>query len=332
MEMLNQILKGLIRELLDQDGVNELMINGPHRIYIEKNGVMSKYDDVNKEITYDYLAEIANLIASHVNSIIDRDSPILSATLPTNERIEMVIPPACDKDQFVFSFRKPAAKHFTLDDYLNQDYFEFVNKSFKKNKITEDNDKLKFYIKNESWAEFFELLVSSKKNVIVAGAVGSGKTHFINMLLSMIPHNERIITIENAREVLMQDDDKKRNMINLLSRENVKNITEIKNSDLLKSCLRLRPDRILLSEIRGTDAFDFLNGLHVGLSGSMTSIHANNTQDVYIRLVNMLSMSEYTNGLNKQDMLDYCKESLDVILFCEKTNGKWRMTDVDTAF
>ena len=332
MEMLNQILKGFIREILDVKGINELMINGPHRIYIEKNGVMTEYDDADLEITYDYLTEITNLIASHVSSVVDRDSPILSATLPSGERIEIVIPPACDKNQFVFSFRKPAAKHFTLDDYIEQDYFELINKSFHKEKLTEDNDKLKFYIKNRNWSDFFKLLVTSKKNVIVAGAVGSGKTHFINMLLSMIPMNERIITIENAREVLMKDTDKKRNMINLLSRANVKNITEIKNNDLLKSCLRLRPDRILLSEIRGDDAFDFLNSLHVGLSGSMTSIHANSTEDVSTRLVNMLSMSKFTSGFNKDDMLEYCGNSLDVILFCEKSNGKWRMTDVKTAF
>jgi len=332
MEMLNQILTGLLRDLLDQEGVNELMINGPHRIYIEKNGIIEQYNDINKDITYDYLCEIANLVASHVSSVVDEDSPILSASLPSNERVEIVVPPACDSDQFVFSFRKPAAKHFSIDDYIEQDYFELVNKAHNKNKITENNEQLKNHIKNENWSDFFKLLVTSKKNVMVAGAVGSGKTHFINMLLKSIHIDERLITIENAREVLKQDEDKKRNMINLLSRENVKHITEIKNSDLLKSCLRLRADRILLSEIRGEDAFDFLNGLHVGLSGSMTSIHANSTEDVYIRLVNMLSMSKFTGGLNKQDMLDYIHESLEVILFCEKNNGKWRMTSVDTSF
>ncbi len=332
MEMLNQILKGIIRDILDQDGVNELMINGPHRLYVEKNGLMSQYNDVDQIITYDYLTEIANLVASNMSSVLDRDSPILSATLPSNERVEIVIPPACDKNQFVFSFRKPAAKHFSLEDYLAQDYFELINKAHLADKINEDNDKLKQYIKNEQWGLFFPLLVSSKKNVMVAGAVGSGKTHFINALLNMIPIDERIITIENAREVLSQEHDKKRNIVNLLSREKVKNITEIKNSELLKSCLRLRPDRILVSEIRGEDAFDFLNSLHMGLTGSMTSIHANDTKDVYTRLANMLSMSELTNGLSKDDITDYCRASLDVILFCDKTNGKWRMTGVDTTF
>jgi type IV secretion system protein VirB11 len=182
------------------------------------------------------------------------------------------------------------------------------------------------------WPDFMKLMISSKKSVLLSGATGSGKTGFINMLLGLIGNQERLITIEDSREVLTRSPDKKRNMINLLSRDKGKNTIPITNSDLLKACLRLRPDRVLLSEIRGEDAFVFFNSLHTGHSGSLSTIHANSAEDIWIRLVNMMSMAAETGGLTKSDILEYCKSSLDVVMHCEKSDGKWRMLDVITHF
>ncbi len=311
------------------DKVNEVMINAPHNVFVEVEGKIKKFDDVNKKFSLQFLKEFSTLISTYTKQDFSELNPILSGTIHTGMRTQIVMPPACDFNQFVLSIRKPSEKTWSLEQYLEMGYFDRINKIVEaKQEKDEVIDKLKFYEKNEHWVDFFKLIVSSRKNVIIAGATGSGKTEFTKCLINCIPHDERIITIEDAREVFNGDMFRERNIVNLLTSPQAMNKRQITFSELVIACLRLRPDRILMSELRGSEAFDFLNGINTGHSGSLTSLHTNSAEEVYTRLVTMIKQSESGRGLSKDDIFEYCKNSIDVILYCDKTNGVWTMKEV----
>jgi len=326
--MINLWITGALRQILDRENVNEVMINSPHNVFIETNGVMDSYDDTTNSFTLRYLQEIASLTANETKQSINKNSPILSATFPSGERIQVIMPPACAPEQFVISIRKPSVHNYTLDDYVNMGFFDSVNKSIIKNGINEHDEKLSFYEGKEDWPNYMREAVAGKKNIIISGGTGSGKTTFTNMLLNLINPEERLISLEDAREVLKGDQYLKRNIVNLLTSQAAKGKEPVTFSELIKACLRLRPDRILLSELRGSEAFDFLNAINTGHNGSITSLHANSAKSVYDRLVTMIKMSDAGRGLNKADIYDYCKSSIDIIMQCEKCNGVWRMVNV----
>ena len=311
------------------DKVNEVMINAPHNVFVEVEGKIKKFDDVNKKFSLQFLKEFSTLISTYTKQDFSELNPILSGTIHTGMRTQIVMPPACDFNQFVLSIRKPSEKTWSLEQYLEMGYFDRINKIVEaKQEKDEVIDKLKFYEKNEHWVDFFKLIVSNRKNVIIAGATGSGKTEFTKCLINCIPHDERIITIEDAREVFNGDMFRERNIVNLLTSPQAMNKRQITFSELVIACLRLRPDRILMSELRGSEAFDFLNGINTGHSGSLTSLHTNSAEEVYTRLVTMIKQSESGRGLSKDDIFEYCKNSIDVILYCDKTNGVWTMKEV----
>jgi len=323
---------GPIDKILEIPDLNEIMINAPHDVFYEVNGNMRRYDDSEKVFNLEYLERITRVIAFDGSDDLNKNKSILSATMPLQEnhlaRVQVVIPPSCAKGQYVISIRKPSTKQFTLEEYSDLNFFDVVNETCKKKQLTEEDQLLNYYKEKHDWIKFMKLAVSSKKNIIISGGTGAGKTRFTNCLLGYIKPIERLITIEDARECLIQSCDKKRNMVNLLTSTEAPSKSAVGFDELIKACLRLRPDRILMSELRGKEAYDFLNGINTGHNGSITSLHTNSGLSVYDRLVTMIKMSESGKGLSKEDIYDYCKNSIDIIMHCGKSLGNWRLEEV----
>lgn len=254
-------LKPIERYLQDPE-VSEVMINGSQTIYIEKKGKLHKTDAVFTD-EEQLMAAVRN-IAQFVGRKIERTSPILDARLPDGSRIHAIIPP-CSRQGICMTIRK-----FSRDDLSVKDLVKFGSMSVE-------------------CAKFLNLCVTMAKNVIVAGGTSSGKTTLLNVLSGLIPDDQRIVVIEDATELQLQ----KEHVLNLETQPpDTQGKGEVTMRDLLRSSLRLRPDRIVIGEVRGGEAMDLLQAMNTGHSGSMSTIHANNPRLALSRLETLALMGE----------------------------------------
>lgn len=243
-----------IRAYLEDDDVSEIMINGPTSVYIEKKGKLQKTDA--KFISEPALKAAASNIAKSVGRLLNEDNPRLDARLPDGSRVHAVIPPLA-RCGTVIAIRKFKKDTITIDKMLTY------------GSLSEDAIKL------------IRALVLLHKNVIVSGATSSGKTSVLNALSSFIPNGERVLVIEDASELQLQQE----HIVPFETRKPDKNGNgEVTIRDLIHSSLRLRPDRLVIGEIRGGEALDLLQALNTGHAGSMSTIHANTSLDCLFRL------------------------------------------------
>ncbi len=261
-EILDDLLGfGPLQPLLEDDEISEVMVNGPKKVYIERKGKLSKTN-----ITFENDAAVIKLIEKIVLPLgrrIDADSPTVDARLPDGSRVNAVIPP-CALDGPVITIRK-----------------------FKKDKLTVDQ-LIKFGSITKGMAEFVRACVHSRLNIVISGGTGSGKTTLLNVLSSFIPEDERIITIEDAAELKLQQDHVVRLETKVADAEG-RHAVPIR--ELVRNSLRMRPDRIVVGECRGGEALDMLQAMNTGHDGSLTTLHANSPRDAISRLETMCMMA-----------------------------------------
>jgi pilus assembly protein CpaF len=252
---------GPLEVLLNDNEVTEIMVNGPHRIYVERKGKLELSDVVFKD--NNHVMNIINRIVSQVGRRVDESSPMVDARLVDGSRFNAVIPPLSLVGPSM-TIRKFSKKPFTA------------------------NDLIKFGSISPKMVSFLEACVKGRMNIIVAGGTGSGKTTLLNVLSSCIPNNERIVTIEDAAELqLMQD-----HVVTLESRPpNLEGKGQISIRDLVKNSLRMRPDRIIVGEVRSGETLDMLQAMNTGHDGSLTTAHANSPRELMSRLETMVLMS-----------------------------------------
>ena len=243
-----------ISEYLDDPGVTEVMINSPDDIWIERGGRLERTD--SKFDSAEALMSAVNNISQFVKRRIDDETPYMDARLPDGSRIHVILPP-CARKGICLDIRKFSAETLTLKRLIGF------------GSITRDA------------VEFLKASVYVKKNIIVSGGTGSGKTSLLNAVSSLVPNNERIIAIEDSSELQLQQDHVLLLESKLPDRHGK---GEVNIRDLLRSTLRLRPDRIIIGEIRGGEALDLLQAMNTGHGGSMTTIHANSPLDTLSRL------------------------------------------------
>jgi pilus assembly protein CpaF len=252
---------GPIEQLLADDAVSEIMVNGPKQIYIEKKGRL-----VRTDVTFsndEHVLRIIDRIVAPLGRRIDESSPMVDARLPDGSRVNAIIRPLALNGPTV-TIRK-----------------------FRKDKLT-INDLVRFGSMSNEMAEFLGACVKARTNVVVAGGTGSGKTTLLNVLSNFIPEDERIITVENAAELQLQQD----HVVSLESRPpNVEGRGEVTIRDLVINCLRMRPERIIVGECRGGETLDMLQAMNTGHDGSMTTIHANTPRDAIGRIETMCLMA-----------------------------------------
>jgi type IV secretion system protein VirB11 len=230
------------------------------------------------------------------------------------------MPPACDAGSVAMAIRKPSVLDFSLEDYSKQGAFESV--TFEKKSLSEEDRHLIQLKKEWKIEEFIRMAVKYRKNIVLSGGTSSGKTTFLNAIVREIPLHERIITIEDVREAKLPH----RNKVHLLYSKGGQGKAKVTAQDHLQVCLRMRPDRILPSEIRGAEAFDFLEAINSGHPGSMTSMHANSASEAEKRLVFMCLRAN--TGMTKEQLSDYISSVVDVIIQFERRNGKRIVTDI----
>ena len=261
-EVFDEALRlGPLEDLLADDSVTEIMVNGPHQVYVERNGQL-QLTDLQFSDDASVLAIIERIVAP-LGRRIDESQPYVDARLKDGSRVNAIIPPLSLVGPSI-TIRKFAKKKLTVDDFI------------------------RFGTWNADAAAFMEVCVKLRKNIIVAGGTGSGKTTLLNLLSSFIPETERIVTVEDAAELkLMQP-----HVVRLEARPaNVEGKGAVPIRDLVRNCLRMRPDRIIVGECRGGEALDMLQAMNTGHDGSLTTVHANSPRDVVSRLETMVLMS-----------------------------------------
>ncbi len=297
-ELVNDMLGlGPLQPLLDDDGIADIMVNGPDRVFIEKGGRVTlsnvKFRDAQ------HVANICQRIASAVGRRIDESSPMVDARLMDGSRVNIVFPPLALDGPYI-SIRK-----------------------FTRRKI--DFARLVAYGSlTAQMARILEIAGRSRLNMIISGGTGSGKTTLLNALSRMIDPAERVITIEDAAELQLQQP----HVVRMETRPaSLEGKGEVNQRDLVKNALRMRPERIIIGEVRGGEAFDMLQAMNTGHDGSMSTIHANNTRDALTRIENMVQMGNM--GLPSRAIKTQVVGAVDIILQVERhRDGGRRVTQV----
>lgn len=252
---------GPLEPLLADPTISDILVNNSQQIYVERRGVIEQTDVSFSDD--EHLMKIIDKIVSRVGRRIDESSPMVDARLPDGSRVNAIIPPLA-LDGPVLSIRRFAVVPLTIDNLLE------------------------FNTLVPEMAELLSSLTQAKLNILISGGTGSGKTTLLNILSSFIPVQERIITIEDAAELQLQQP----HVVRLETRpSNIEGRGEVTQRALVRNALRMRPDRIILGEVRGAEALDMLQAMNTGHEGSMGTIHANSPRDALTRLENMLGMA-----------------------------------------
>ena len=292
-------------EIFNRDGVNEVSINVPGEVWVENRGniTMEKIPTLD----FDHLVGLANLIAESTEQKISGENPLLSATLPNGFRVQIVMPPACEAQKIVFSIRKPSTLQWTLDDYEKMGAFSHT--VLGKQGMDEETKELMRLIEEKKIKEFLKSAVLFKKNIIISGGTSTGKTTFTNAVLREIPVHERLITAEDAREVQL---DQHGNKVHLLASKGGQGRAKVSTQDLIEACLRLRPDRIIVGELRGAEAYSFLRAINTGHPGSISTLHAD-TPLMAIEQLKLMVMQAGL-GITAEEIRRYIINVVDVIV------------------
>ncbi|MEO1994147.1 MAG: CpaF family protein [Planctomycetaceae bacterium] len=251
---------GPLEILLKEQGVADIMINGPKKVFIERNGRIQRSDVEFRD--NDHLMQILDRIVSKVGRRIDETQPMCDARLPDGSRVNAIIPPL-SLDGPSLTIRRFGSNPLTLEDLLNFDTF------------------------TPEMVMLLEGAIKARLNMIISGGTGSGKTTLLNTMSSFIPGDQRMITIEDAAELQLQQE----HVLRLETRPaNIEGKGCISATDLVRNALRMRPDRIIIGECRGPESLDMLQAMNTGHEGSMTTIHANTPRDAVSRLETMITM------------------------------------------
>jgi len=261
-EVMHEVLGyGPIQPLLEDEEITEVMVNGPDMIFIERQGLL---EETNLHFTDNaHVTRIIDKIISPLGRRLDESVPMVDARLPDGSRVNAIIPPLCVNGP-TLTIRK-----FPKDRLLARDLVRLGTLS-------------------QPMCDFLEACVTARLNILISGNTGSGKTTTLNILSCFIPNNERIVTIEDAAELQLQQ----RHVVTLESRPpNIEGKGEVTIRDLVRNALRMRPDRIVVGEVRGPEALDMLQAMNTGHDGSLSTVHANSPRDTLSRLETMVVMA-----------------------------------------
>lgn len=252
---------GPIDALMRDPSISEVMVNAPDEVYFEREGILYLSDVRFRD--HSHIMRVIERIIAPIGRRVDEASPMVDARLPDGSRVNVVIPPVAPKSPTI-TVRKFRADKLSMDDLVRA------------GTITQE------------MVEFLGACVRLKLNILISGGTGTGKTTFLNALSAFIPDSERIVTIEDPVEVKLQQP----HVVSLEARPaNIDGKGEIAQRDLLRNSLRMRPDRIIIGEVRGPEAFDMLNAMNTGHEGSLSTIHANSPRDALARIENMVLMA-----------------------------------------
>jgi type IV secretion system protein VirB11 len=301
---------------LERPDVTDIYVNREQEVWIETlGGAIEKHPC--PALTEPVLARLSRQIAATSAQGISREHPLLAASLPDGSRVQVVAPPATRRGH-AFAIRRHVAASPSIDDYEADGAFELAATG----PVDLDRERTLTPVAPADVRETLRAAVRGRRNILISGGTSTGKTTFLNALLREIPPDERLILIEDTPELELVH----RNAIGLLAARSALGEAEVRAEDLLMAALRMRPDRIILGELRGSEAFTFLRAVNTGHPGSMTTIHA----DSPVRAIEQLALLVLQAGsrLSRDDVRHYVRESIDVFVQLEREAGRRKVAQV----
>ena len=286
--------------------VTEILVNRPHELWIETNGGAGMERVEVAELNTTALSRLAAQVARTNHQGLSRANPLLSGKLPGGERIQIIAPPAT-RQHMAIAIRKHVSVDLDLEDYAKGGAFSAVRRSGD-NHVSDVDAQLRQLHDNGDVLGFFRSAVAARKTILVAGGTSSGKTTFLNALLKQIAAHERVITIEDTPEVSLV----RPNALGLVAVRGETGEANVTAEDLLQAALRMRPDRLLLGEMRGAEAFSFLRAVNTGHPGSISTIHANSCAGA-IEQVALLALQARVN-LGRAEIIAYARSVIDIVV------------------
>ena len=284
-----------IEELILDPEISEIMVNGPERVFIERAGMMQSVPEVS--LTAKSLEVAVRNIARRLGDDISEEKPILDSRLPDGSRVAAVIPP-CSLQGVTLTIRKFNAKHFRIDDLIRTGTL------------------------TQELADALRAAVMNRQNILISGGTGTGKTTLLNLLANFIPEDERILVIEDTAEIQIHSP----NLVRFEARSEQDGMPAVSIRDLLKASLRHRPDRILLGEIRGAEAFDLLQLLNTGHSGTLSTVHANSALQALSRFTSCVLQSNVE--LPYRAVKSNIADSVNLLVHVERRPGRRFVSEV----
>jgi type IV secretion system protein VirB11 len=305
--------------MLARPDVTDIYVNRPGELWVETIGGEIERHDAPK-LDAATLERLARQIAAIAHQGISREHPLLSATLPDGARVQIVSPPAT-RGPLALAIRKHVSPDLTLDDYVASGAFA-ETRGRDSMEHDEADDALAAMLKAGDIAGMLAAAVRARKNILVAGGTSTGKTTFLNALLREVPAEQRLILIEDTPELYVRHE----NAVGLLAARGMLGEAQVNANDLLAASLRMRPDRIILGELRGEEAFAFLRAINTGHPGSMTTVHADSPERAIEQIV-LLTLQAGTQ-LNRDDVRHYIRSTVDIFVQLSRVAGRRRVAEV----
>jgi type IV secretion system protein VirB11 len=298
-----------LEPLLADPEVTEVCINRPQEAFVETGSGWRR--ESLPFASFDWCRRLAKLVANSTRQRVDEASPLLSASLPGGERIQIVLPPATTQGCVAITIRRPSDEVWSISELCQRGIFRMTRRATDSPDETETE--LLRLLAQKDYEAFMRLAVVSRKNILVSGATGSGKTTWTKALIREIPPEERLVTIEDAQELVL---DRHANHVRLFYSKDGQGLARVTPKQLLDSCLRMKPDRILLAEMRAEEAFDYLRNVNSGHPGSITSVHAASAELAFEQLVLLVKQSAGGRELARSDIKNLLYLLVDVVIQC----------------
>jgi type IV secretion system protein VirB11 len=305
--------------MLARPDVTDIYVNRPGELWVETTGgAIERHDAPGLDEAT--LARLARQIASLSHQGISREHPLLSAKLPDGSRVQVVAPPAT-RGNIALAIRKHVSPDLTLDDYIAGGAFAETRRG-REAGVSRTDRELAAKLDSGDIAGLLSAAVKARRNILVSGGTSTGKTTFLNALLREVPAEERLILIEDTPELSVAH----QNSIGLLAARSALGEAQVSADDLVAASLRMRPDRIILGELRGTEAYAFLRAINTGHPGSMTTVHADSAERAIEQIV--LLVLQAGTQLGRDDVRHYVSRTVDVFVQLARTAGRRHVAEV----
>jgi type IV secretion system protein VirB11 len=310
-----------LKALLNDRDVVEISVNRPGQVYVERLGAAHMEIHEIPELTTAEIVNIGERVAASTNQFISPANPILSAALPTGERIQVVLPPAAP-DGGTLSIRKQVISDFTLEDYREQGSLDQVTVAV--GGLSETDEALIDQLSARDIYGFIRTAIVNRVSILISGGTSSGKTTFLNACLKSVDPHERIITLEDTRELFPPQD----NAVHLLASRGDQGTASVTIQSLLEASLRMRPDRLFIGEVRGSEAFAFLRAINTGHPGSMSTVHADTPLGAYEQLAMMVMQSGLSAAYPKADLISYIQSVIPIVIQLRREGGRRGVSEI----
>ena len=295
---------------LEDRAVTEICINRPGRVFVERSQGWSQ--EAAEFASYDWCQQFARLVAGASRQRVNSESPLLSASLPSGQRVQVVLPPAAERGTVAIVIRRPSDRVWGLEELASVGAFERCAASGGVASEGREQELERLYAAGD-WRGFLALAVRSRKNIVVSGATGSGKTTLTKALVTEIPFDERLIVLEDAAELALGSHP---NSVRLLYSKDGQGLAKVSAKQLLEASLRMRPDRILLAELRGEEAYHYLRNVNSGHPGSITSVHASSAELAFEQLGLLVKESGPGREMARSDIRALLDQLIDIVVQC----------------